>query len=90
MVIGPGRVNFSLPLGMRASDAGLEGMDAPLAPERPGDGRHQRFIAVVADAHRHPPAKIDPLDAFEKTVDEVLARLLAIRHDVDTGVFLLL
>jgi hypothetical protein len=75
---------------MRASDAGLDGVDAPFPLELPGDGRHQRFIAVVADAHRHPPTEIDTLDLLEKPVHEVLARLLAVRHDVDASVLLLL
>jgi hypothetical protein len=37
-----------------------------------------------------PPGKIDPFDVFEKAVDEVLSRLLAICNDIDPGVLLLL
>jgi len=48
------------------------------------------LIAVVANAHRDPPGEIDTLDVFEEAVHEVLARLLAVRHDVNPGVFLLL
>ena len=86
----PGQGEFQPPLGVRASDCGLEGVDAPGAPERSGDGRHFGLVAVVADAHRDSPGEIDTLDVFEKTVHEVLTRLLAVGNDVDPGVFLLL
>jgi len=65
-------------------------MNALVAPERSGDGRHLGLIAVVTNAHRDPPGEIDTLDVFEETVHEMLARLLAVRDDVDPGVFLLL
>ena len=53
-------------------------------------GRHFRIIAIVANAHRDPAAEIDAVELFEKTVDEMLARLLAVGDDIDAGVFLLL
>jgi hypothetical protein len=54
------------------SDAGLDGVDAPLALQRSRDGRDQCLVAVVADAHRHPTVNIDTLDLLEKPVHEVL------------------
>jgi hypothetical protein len=69
---------------------GLEAMHAPPAPKRAGNNRHFRIVAVVANAHCDPAAKIDAVDLLEKTVDEVLARLLAVGDDVDARVFLLL
>src|SRR5262249_32780161 len=56
-----GQREFQSPFGVRASDLGLDSMDAAFALQPTGDGRHQRFIAVVADAHRYPTVKIDTL-----------------------------
>ena len=86
----PGQGELQPPLCVGAGDTGLDRVDAPAPPQRSGDRRHQRFVAVVADAHRHPPAEIDPIDMFEEAVDKVLPRLLAIGHDVDPGILLLL
>src|SRR5260221_12422694 len=73
---------------MGAGDCSLETVDAPLAAERSGDGRHFRVVTVVADAHRDPPGEIDTLDVLEKAMHEVLTRLLAVGDDIDPGVFL--
>ena len=53
-----------------------------------GDRRHHRLIAVVANAHRDAPSEVDAVDVFEKAVDEMLPRLLAVGDDVDAGIFL--
>jgi len=73
---------------MGAGDFRFETVDVTLTPQRSGDGRHFRVVAMVADAHCDPPGKIDTLDVLEKAVNEVLARLLAIGHDVDPGILL--
>src|SRR5271165_1115956 len=75
---------------MGAGDFGLEPVDALLAVERSGDSRHFRVVTIVADTHRHPPGEIDSLYLLEKAVHEVLTRLLAVGHDINPGVFLLL
>ena len=65
-------------------------MDALLAAERSSDGWHLGVVMVVADAHPDPPAEIDAFDLFEEAVHKVLASLLAVGDDIDSGVFLLL
>jgi tryptophanyl-tRNA synthetase len=75
---------------MGAGDFGLNSVDALLAAERSGDGRYFRVIAIVADSHRHSADEIDTLDVLQKAVHKMLARLLAVRDDIDPGVFLLL
>src|SRR5260370_22172985 len=75
---------------MGAGDCGLETVDALLAAERSGDGRHFRVVTVVADAHRDPPGDIDTFDVLKKAVHEVLTRLLAVGDGINPGVFLLL
>ena len=73
---------------MRARQLGFEGMHAALEAQRRDHLRHHRVIAVVADAHLHLVLEVDALDLFEEAVHEVLARLLAIAHDVQARVFL--
>src|SRR5580692_10033744 len=63
-------------------------MNAAAPPERAGHGRHHRLVTVVADAHSDAPAEIDPLDAFEKAMHEMLPRLLAVGNNIDAGVLL--
>src|SRR6516225_2064707 len=53
-----------------------------------GDGRDHRLVTVGTDAHLDAPREIDALDEFEKAVDEVLPRLLAVGYDVDAAVLL--
>ena len=50
--------------------------------------RHHRLVAVFSDAHLDLVGEIDAFDLFQKTVDEVLPRLLALGDDVDAGIFL--
>src|SRR5215208_1229205 len=92
MVIGPGRVNFNRYEAMVPTVTGplrrRRSVHAAEAPEWPGHRRHHRLVAVVADPHPHPLFEIDALDAFEKTVHEMLPRLLAVADDVDPGVLL--
>src|SRR4051812_32054890 len=73
---------------MRASQARLRLVYATLELQRPGDHRHHRVIAVVADAHLHFPAEVDAVDEFEEAVHEMLTRLLAVRNDIDAGILL--
>src|SRR5271166_3321435 len=65
-------------------------MDALLSTELAGDRGDLRSITIVADAHRDTFRKIDTLDVFEKPMDKVLSRLLAVCDDIDAGVLLLL
>ncbi|TPV98905.1 MAG: hypothetical protein USCAAHI_01661 [Beijerinckiaceae bacterium] len=58
-------------------DAGFLGMRASPQPQRAGDGRYHHLVAVGANSHFDLARKIDPLDGFKKTVDEMLTRLLA-------------
>ena len=91
MVIGPGRVNLSLPLGVRAGERGFGARArGPCSCSGTDDGRHHRLVAVLADAHLDALREVDAVDAFEEAMDEMLARLLAVGDDVDAGVLLLL
>jgi hypothetical protein len=65
-------------------------VNSSLERKRPDDERNHRLVAVVADAHLHLVLEVDPLDELEEPVHEVLARLLAVRDDIDPGVLLLL
>ncbi len=73
---------------MGAGKPGFAGMHARAQPQRTGDGRTHRLVAIVADAHLDTLVEVDAVDRFEKTVDEVLARLLAVADDIDAGVLL--
>ena len=73
---------------MRAGDPRLGLMHAALQPQRPHHLRHHRLIAVGTDAHLDLVGEVDAVDAFEKAVDEMLARLFAVGDDVDAGVLL--
>src|SRR5260370_3280148 len=75
---------------MGAGDFRLETVDVTLTPQRSGDGRHFRVVAIVADARCDPQGKIDTHDVFEKAVHEVLTSLLAIGDNIDPGILLLL
>ncbi len=68
----------------------FEPMHRALAADRAGHGRDLGLVAVGADADRLPAAKVDAVEIGEEAVDEVDARLLAVAHDVDAGVFLFL
>ena len=81
---------FEPTLCFGAGNCRLEGVDTAFPSQPAGDGRHFRIITIGADAHRDSPGKIDAINVFEKAVDEVLTRLLAVGDDVDPGVFLLL
>src|SRR5262245_40086676 len=56
--------------------------------ERTRHRRHQRLVAVVADAELHLAIEVDALYRLEEAMDEVLPRLLAVGDDVDAGVLL--
>src|SRR3954464_5122157 len=84
----PGQGEFEPPLRMDAGDQRFRRMHAAPPPERAGDGRHRRLVAVVADAHPHPLLEIDAFDPFEKAVHEMLPRLLAVADDVDPAILL--
>src|SRR5436853_4779144 len=73
-------------MGTRQARFGL--VDSSLELQWPGDHRHHRVVAVVADPHLHLAAEIDALDELEEAVDEVLPRLLAVGDDVEPGVLL--
>src|ERR1700680_863213 len=90
MVIGPGSVNFSRRLVWARASRALVACTRPLRPRGTTHGRHHGLVAVLADAHFDPPGKIDAFDMLEKAVDEMLTRLLAVGHDVDSRILLLL
>jgi hypothetical protein len=73
---------------MLSGNCRLEAMDASPAPQWPGDGRHLRPVAVVANADGDAAGEIDALDVLKKPVHEMLPRLLAIGQDVDPGILL--
>ena len=88
MVIGPGKVNFSLRVVWARATRRLVGVDAALQRQRRHHLRHHRLVAVVADSHLDLVGEVDALDLLEKAVDEMLPRLLALGDDVDAGVLL--
>ena len=88
MVIGPGMVILSLRRGVGAGVTRLAAMHAAPELERAGDGRHHRLVAIVADAHFDLVGEVDAVDEFQKAVNEMLARLLAVGDDVDAGILL--
>ncbi len=63
-------------------------MDAALQPQRRHHLRHHRLVAVFADSHLDLVGEVDALDLLQKAVDKMLARLLALGHDIDAGAFL--
>src|SRR5262249_27307609 len=79
---------FELAPRVGTRDPRLRGVHAPLQLQRAGDGRHYRLVAVGADAHLDFAREIDAIDRFEKAVNEMLARLLAVGDDVDAAVLL--
>ncbi len=85
-----GQGELELVLGVGAGVARFRRMDAGLQAQRAGDGWHHRFVAILADPHLDLAGEIDPFDALQKAVHEMLARLLAVGDDVDTCVFLVL
>jgi len=87
MVIGPGSVSLSLRVCGRARSA-LGRMHAPLEPQRAGDDRHHRLVAIGPDAHLDLVREIDAVDRLQKSMHEMLTRLLAFGHDVDARVLL--
>ncbi len=83
-----GQRELELALRVGPRQLRLEGMHAALQPQRRHHLRHHRVVAVVADAHLHLVLEVDAFDALEEAVHEVLARLLAVAHDVQAGVLL--
>ena len=83
-----GQGEFQFPPGVGAGKPRFAGVHARAQPQRAGDGRTHRLVAIVADAHLDAALEVDALDRFEKAVHEMLARLLAVGDDVDAGVFL--
>ena len=73
---------------MGAREPGLACVHAPLEAKLAGDRRHHRLVAVGADPDLDLAGEVDPVDELEKAVDEVLARLLAVGHDVDAAILL--
>jgi hypothetical protein len=81
---------LELLLRVGAHEPHLVRVDRSRAPERPGDRRHLGPVAVGADPDRYAPREVHARDTLEEAVDEVLARLLAVRDDVDARRLLLL
>jgi hypothetical protein len=73
---------------MGARQPGLPRVHTPPEPKLAGDCRHHRLVTVGADPDFDLAGEIDPIDEFEKAMDEMLARLLAVGHDVDAAVLL--
>ncbi len=80
---------FQPAFGVGAGEPGLGRMHATFELHRSYHGRYHGFVAVLTDAHFDPPSEVDAVDLFEKSVDEMLTRLLAVGHDVDARVLLL-
>ena len=76
--------------GVGPRELRFEGVDAAFQPQRRHHLRHHRLVAVVADSDLDLVREIDALDLLEEAVHEMLPRLLAVGHDVDAGVLLLL
>jgi len=85
----PGHRELELLRRVGSREGHLVGVDGPPTRERPGHRGHLGLVAIGADADRHAPGEVDAVDRLEEAVDEVLARLLAVAHDVDTGRLLL-
>jgi len=83
-----GQGEFELSFGVGARQASLPRMDTRAQPQFANHGRAHRLVAVVANAHFDPSVEIDAVDRFEKAVNEMLPRLLAVADDVDAGVLL--
>ncbi len=79
---------FQFSRGVRAGQPRLGCVHAAGQPQRAGDRRHHRLVAIVANAHLDLVGEVDALDALQEAVHEVLARLFAVGNDVDAGVFL--
>ena len=79
---------LELARGMGAREPRLARVHAALEPKLAGDRRHHRLVAVGADADLDLAGEVDAVDEFEKAVDEMLARLLAVGHDVDAAILL--
>jgi hypothetical protein len=82
-----GQCEFEPAPGISTSDFGHKSVYAALAPQWSGHGRHFCLLTIVAGAQGHSPGEIHTLNLFEKPVDEVLPRLLAICHDVNPAIF---
>ena len=88
MVIGPGRVNFSLRLVCARAACASIAWTRPFSRSGAGHDRHHRLVAVVADSHLDLVREIDAVDPLQKSVHEMLARLFAVADDVDAAIFL--
>ena len=88
IVIGPGSVNLSLRVVWARASRASRACTRPLRRSVAGDRRHHRLVAVGADPDLDLAGEIDPVDEFEKAVDEMLARLLAVGDDVDAAILL--
>jgi hypothetical protein len=86
----PRHGDLELLLRVRPREPRLDLVHAPLQLERPHDHRDHRLVAIVADAHLDLVLEVDPFDGVEEPVHEVLPGLLAVGHDVQARVLLLL
>jgi hypothetical protein len=74
---------------MRPGKARFGLVHPALQPQGRDDGRHERLVPVVADPELDLAREVDPVDRLQESMDEVLARLLALADDVDAGVLLI-
>ena len=88
MVIGPGRVNFSLCVVWVRATRASSAWTRPFSCQRRHHLRHHRLVAVFADSHLDLVGEVDALDLLQEAVDEMLPRLLALGDDIDAGVLL--
>ena len=84
----PGEGEFQLSRRMGARQPRFARMHPRAQPQFTDDRRAHRLVAVIADAHLDATFEIDAVDRLEESVDEMLARLLAVADDVDAGIFL--
>jgi hypothetical protein len=83
-----GQREFQLVRSVAAGGTGFVGVDAVLQRQRRHHLRHHRLVAVLADSHLDLVGEIDALDLLQKSMHEMLTRLLALGDDVDAGVLL--
>ena len=83
-----GQGEFQLAPGMRTCGLRLHRVHAALQLQGSGHHRHHRLVAVVANSHLDLVRKVDAVDPFQKSMNEMLTRLLAVADDVDAAILL--
>jgi hypothetical protein len=85
---GEGKFKFSP--GVGAGVSSFHRVHAAGQAQRAGDDRYHRLVAIVTDSHLDLVGEVDPFNALQEAVYEVLPGLLTVGDDIDAGVFLFL